>query len=320
MNNKFVKITFLSLLIIIWLLFVKDVSVYAAGFRMDIDGDLYELYQENRVHTDAPAHPDAYDYYDYGWLCKTKGYSSIGNFYIHGSISKKSSEKEMDLYSVNDIIMFGYDYDGSYLEEMNQLELYEDDTDEIKIHGMGSEIYELDDDVDYGLMLVLKSYDGSNWVLESEKIQNNFLEDNKNGNSNFYSTLEEDLVKGTYYRVILLYEFDDDRAGRSYTKIAEEYNFFLCYSKNVVSIQDMEDMHDLKNGESVNYGFIINKNGSSCDVEITSGWNSPYPITYGVNGDYNSYYKNGEYKITITNKVGDSYDYIVSIQEASCII
>ena len=316
MNKKFLNVFFLNILIIVISLFCnKGLSVYANETRENISGDLYELNQSNKVHTDAPSHPDAYDYYDYGWLPKTKNYSPIGNFYIHGSISKKSSEEEMDLYSVNDIIMFGYDYDGSYLEEMNQLELYEDGTDEIKIHGMGSDIYELDDDVDYGLMLVLKSHDGSNWVLESEKIQNNFLEDNKNGNSNFYSTLEEDLVKGTYYRVILLYEFDDDRAGRSYTKIAEEYNFFLCYSKNVVSIQDMEDMHDLKNGESVNYGFIINKNGSSCKVEITAGWNSTCPEPFGVNGDYYSHYFKGEYKITITNKVGESYNYIISIKE-----
>ena len=169
----------------------------------------------------------------------SSGKSELGSMKINGDILNDSTFRNRKAYGLNGNVSFSFSYDGILLDSSNldTWHIRSDDRTAVEdVSFSGS--------INKGVLLILKSRDGSSYELAANPITN-FLADNPNGVSNFYTTSGTDVLNGTFYKIIIAYMsgyrykdawlFED-----KYTDVycMQQYEFYLCDDTANISIHN----------------------------------------------------------------------------------
>ena len=129
--------------------------------------------------------------------------TQAGFLSLSGSIQHQGEYFGSTAYAATETINIAYDYTGVFQtgdpDKWNIV-----DSDEKNLDG-----YKLSKKVEKGTIVIQKSYDGRTWENACDPFYNCFDEKNDKVNLSFlYSIESEDIRKGCYYRVLVLYEME----------------------------------------------------------------------------------------------------------------
>lgn len=194
----------------------------AASARTYVDGKVYELDKDNDYKfSEATSHESSSNTQTYG------------QFSISGTEASLVSSGKKDgvpAYTVSDgNITISYTYTDELLNAANEdWHLVEDKEKNV-------DIYELDNNIQKGALILQRSNDHRNWSNVS--IQTNVFENTPNQNASLYETLDVELINGCYYRLIVVYKlskltdtskvlwvFTDE--DYEHKRVTEVYEFF----------------------------------------------------------------------------------------------
>lgn len=219
----------LTLASIIALFCTAPQTVLAAESEKQINGQVYILDAENGN-------------FDYEGK-KSEGSSSdntYGTLFIKGSVEENGKKDGIIAFNATgqddastdnkdeSEIAFIYQYDSTLLEadDSKDWSLYQDKSKKI-----GNLI--LDEKVEKGAIVVQSSFDGKTW--STDFINTNVFESNpENKDGVLYSTSENQLVNGCFYKVIVAYQTRRQRDNKklfaqyNYQEHVEVYEFYIC--------------------------------------------------------------------------------------------
>lgn len=240
------------------------------------------------------------------------GANSIGVLTIDGNVNYQETYDGFEAYGANGNVTFKYKYSGNYNSDTKtNWNVISDDSKKVAGIDIGKKINK-------GIVLVQKSTNGSNWENATEPITDYFDAATK-GDGIVYSTTDEEIKSGTYYRIIVAYSmkiktgtndgwwfFDSDIYETK--EFVEEYKFYICSNQNHVLIMDSTTRASLSSGQTAQKGFYIDKNGSLASVSVNKvGESAKTAYTY------DSFTEPGEYKITVTTKLGKVYNQTIKV-------
>lgn len=199
------------------------------------------------------------------------GKASIGEMSISGQITKSYMENNIPAFeAARGVLDFVYRYDGYLLEENENgqvLNQYDKQIiDDINIgKNMGK-----------GALIIQKSKDSITWENTTEPLVDFFKNFSKNYSRDsaiVYTTNQDDIKQGYYYRIIVAYEtliktrttglLGTSMDHKEYPKHVEIYKFYLKLSNDILST----DLFSTKAKEAA-YGFEIDKAGTPYDVSV----------------------------------------------------
>jgi len=292
--------------VLLLLFLVIPMTTVAASTR-DISSKLYEL--------------ESSDSYSYGESNLTTsfsyGRSGMGSLSISGDINQDSSFYSVAAYGTTGTVNFSYSYDGAYQDGVVQ------NWNIISESGSSVGGYDLGASIGTGALIIQKSSDGYSYVNAVNPITN-FFSSNPSGAGNFYTTDGDDILQGTFYRVIVAYKMQITTSkgfigiGKKQTtkECVEVYDFYLCINTGTISVHDLSvtasdleneeyDFQVLLKGETLtnnattSKGFSIDKLGTSYLVSVSRNGSS---AVYANDGQ--QFTENGKYTITATTKLG----------------
>ena len=237
----------------------------------------------------------------------------IGTFFVNGEVGHEATLNGTKAYAVDGTLTFGYnctpaDYQTKTKENWNLV------SSDVKAVGDIS----LSKKVSNGVMIIQKSADGKTWENAREPIYNLFSDKKLDYNS-LYSASEEEIKSGTYYRVIVAYEmkqktgtqknwigFQEDVFAFKYS--VEEYDFYLCYSNNPISVQDLTSRTVIANNATVTDGFMIDDHGANATITVKKDTTAPQNAVA-----FQTFTAPGSYTISVTSPIGDSFQNTVKV-------
>ncbi len=240
----------------------------------------------------------------------------IGSFYIQGLINDSSEYNGVKAYGTSGIINFGYDYGGGYnTDDKTNWNLAKSGwfKSEIKI---GDEEIKTSKNIDNGAIVVQKSTDGNTW--ENVASLSNAFGDKTSGRDWLYTTTEDELKQGTFYRAVVAYTMKKQIEPGKFLKaakydertFAEIYTVFLCSDDDYCEVYDLSTRTPISLPGSVSEGFYIKSNDSSATIKVQKDNDTPsYP------DDNTTYNAPGKYTITFTTKLKKEYVHQVTINK-----
>ncbi len=240
---------------------------------------------------------------------------NFGSMLINGDIERQTTKGQVAAYAVNGNVSFGFLYSTDSVQPASDAEWSFVSSDE---KAVGDLIFPKK--IGNGTISIQKSYDNKTWTDACEPIQNAFT-NKKIDFSSVYSTTDEDIKNGTYYRVLILYEMKK-KAGTEkgflgftedvfeYKYCIEEYTFYLSYAWNPVKIINLTDGKVMSGDSKVASGFKIDAGGANVVITIQKD-----------NGDDESaksldaFYSPGLYTISAKSPLGDVFKSKVTITE-----
>ncbi len=237
----------------------------------------------------------------------------IGTFLINGETGRETQINNTKAYTVEGTMTFGYnckpeEYQTETKDNWNLVSCDEKTVGEVS----------LSKKVSNGVMIIQKSFDGMSWEDACDPLYN-FFKNNKVNYNSIYTTTEEEIKRGTFYRVIVAYEmrkktgtqkklfgFKEDIFELKYC--VEKYDFYLCYAKNPISIRDLTTRTVVANDGTVSDGFMIDDNGANATITIKRDINAPQSAVA-----FQSYTTPGLYTVSVTSPVGDSFQIVVKV-------
>ncbi len=250
---------------------------------------------------------------------KTETFScgtQAGFLSLSGSIQHQGDYYGTTAYAATECINIAYDYTGVFQtgdpDKWNIV-----DSDEKNVDGT-----KLSKKIEKGTIVIQRSYDGRNWENACDPIYNCFDEKNDKVNLSYlYSIDSNDIRKGTYYRVLVLYEMKKRTGTESavfglsekdvyVTKYyIEKYDFYVCYGANPVQMYNVMDRStSVSNYGTVESGFMIDTNNTNVSLSVTRDSFTPVSAL-----NYQSFFTPGRYSIVSTNPIGDSFTSVVTV-------
>ena len=233
------------------------------------------------------------------------GRSALGTFYIQGAINDPTEFNGVKAYGTSGNITFGYDYNNSFQTgTATDWNLIDSGWFEGKISIAGEEI-KPSKNIDKGAIVIQKSSDGKTW--ENVASLSNVFSTKTTGRDSLYTTTDEDMKQGMYYRAVVVYSMKKQTKaggfagwGEEYDKrtFAEVYTVFLCSDNDYCSVYDLTYRTQMALPATVEEGFYIQKNGSSATVKVQRENGS---VWYA--GENATYTDPGKYTITITTQL-----------------
>ena len=253
---------------------------------------------------------DSYDFeessdYNYSGSTSTTNHlygDPIGKIKISGDIEKETTFRGNKAYCVNGNISISYEYDGAYQDNDSADWNLESDSEK------SAAGYKFDSKIGKGVLIIEKSKDGQTWNKSAE--YTNFFENNKTGINDLLKTSDNEIIGGTYYRITVAYKMQR-QTGKfwgflwpeyEHKKFADVYTFYVLKDSNPVVIKDIITHTAVPSSNSVNYGFIIDKSGSTCKVDVKKDGKIHSGIKDGA-----SFFDPGTYNIDITTNFGTKY-------------
>ena len=238
------------------------------------------------------------------------GKGSIGELFIYGNITERSSYDGYTAFAAGKDIVMRYKYDGSYQsKEKEEWNLKSD-----KGKSVGD--IELQKKIALGAVVIQKSSDGKNWTDAREAITDFF--DKNSGLVEIGSISSVDIKNGTYYRVIVAYEVGK-KVGKTgnviktdeyeYKRCTEVYEFYVHYNTNPIIVREINTRKDISKEILCQDGFLIDKNFSSDSVTLSKGGSKTEV------DDFMSVYDPGNYTIDIESAVGKRYQYNIRVKD-----
>ncbi|SDB05031.1 hypothetical protein SAMN02910317_00177 [Ruminococcaceae bacterium FB2012] len=247
--NKVCFSFFISLLIISLFCF----PAFAEKTETPINGIIYE-FDEDTDYTVSQ------DYYK----GNTNFVLPAGKMKLTGDMQTRGIENGVVSYEVleGDSFTISYTFNEYYLRSNeSNWHIIEDD---------GEEVYgtELDDDIDYGAVILLTSLDHEHWYLDKAVL--NVTQNTVNPEP--FQSNEVQLSTGCYYRIIVAYMLGKE--GSENKRVAELYEFHAQYKSAERKNYDQERHYEFKENILVNAGSI---DGFAETNEITTddihfGW------------------------------------------------
>lgn len=165
------------------------------------------------------------------------------------------------------------------------------------------------DKVKEGSAVIQKSYDGINWITEEKTVQN-ILDPKNEGLIDICIVNFDDIKKGIYYRIYILYELKMNK-GNIHSYCTEEYTFYLCYNNDPVKIVDITGRNIIQDQGEVRDGFVIENCGANSKVEVKRGT----VVEKNTFESQNSFYKPGNYTIITESPTGVKKEYHITVTE-----
>lgn len=240
------------------------------------------------------------------------GKNSLGTIFLEGDIVENKEYNGVQAYGVNDCVQLRYSYDGS-LNNLIASVWQLSSSDKKSVCGIN-----LSKNVGEGTIIVQTSKDGRDWKNVCEKKDCFGKANNVKDQDLFYTTSVDEIMQGTYYRILVAYQMKRQtkeaalfqNAEYEYRNCIEEYVYFICTNQNYVVLRDLSNKSVLASDSSVYRGFYIDKCGSEDEVIVRNGKGG-----VSVASQNDSYLSAGEYKVEITTKLGKKYVYNVNVRE-----
>jgi len=269
----------------------------------------YEIQEDNDISLSDSSAVNKFSY----------GKNAVGHFALSNTDDRVSEYDGCKTYFAEGPVSFNYSYDGSYQtenkEEWNLASYDSKKIGDIKTKKNGKS----------GEVLIQKSEDGKKWETVADCAD--FFKENPNGKDGIYTASEDELMQGTYYRVIVAYQMKRKTGviNETVSKIpglgslvdkyqvincAEVYKFYLSYGKNPVTLQDIGSTKDVSDSATVQRGFKILKNHSGATVTVSYN-----DRTEEKAKDYASFYEPGQYVITTVCRTGEKYHSNIQVTE-----
>ena len=236
--------------------------------------------------------------------------TKIGSFNLYSVQEKGLSINGFSSYLSNSPITIGYSYNGTSYRETGK-----DDWHLASDSGKAIAGTELSEKINMGTLIVQTSTSGKTWGAPVFEV-NNLFTDKKLDRNNLYTISKEDLKQGKYYRVIVAYEMEK-RIENSFFRdtydhlyCTEVYQFYAGFSGDPVVFRDIITRKTLRTDETVQSGFVIDKNGSSNTVKVKKGeedWKEVQSLT--------SVTQSGKYKIEVETPLGKKYNYNIEVAD-----
>lgn len=245
------------------------------------------------------------------------GRSGMGSLTISGDINQDSTFYSVAAYGTTGNICFSYSYDGAYQDGISE------NWNIVSESGSSFGGYDLGASIGTGVLIIQKSSDGYTYVNAVNPITN-FFSSNPSGASDFYTTDGNDILQGTFYRVIVAYKMQITTSKgflgigkKQETKeCIEVYDYYLCMNTGTISVHDLSvtasdfeneeyDLQVLLKGETLTNnatttkGFSIDKLGTSYLVSVSKNGGTPVYVQDGQ-----QFTENGKYTITTITKLG----------------
>lgn len=281
--------------------FFFAINVFASETSMNVFGTSYELADESTFNTNGKTNSSM--------LCYGK--KSLGRMVVVGDIGTQGDYNGTTAYSVNDSICFKYTYNGDF-NKKEKTDWQITSSDEKAVNGN-----ELQKKVQDGVIIIQKSIDGKSWEDATEPIYDVFGKANTDKEKDIiYSVSKDEIMHGTYFRVIVAYRMERQTTAGGFMKAAEyerksfleEYRFYVCTDKNYVAIRDVNSKEMINNGATILNGFYVDKCGSDdkVTVKLKNG-------AIKTAGQYDSFVDPGDYYVEITTKLNKKYYYKVKV-------
>jgi len=244
------------------------------------------------------------------------GKNSLGSVIVSGNVDKVDSFRNVQAYGVTDNVTISYKYDGSF-QNGNKTDWNIKSDSQKKVKGIS-----LNSKIKTGALIVEKSSDNQTWNKISE--YTDVFAVNKSGISELVKTSTADINAGVYYRITVAYAMTKvvQEKGWSWDwhfwpedtyethECVEVYLFYICNDKNQVVLRDIITRNEIKDKSQAQYGFSIDKMGSSYRVDVTNNGK-----TYSNVADGFTFTEIGKYEVQITSKFGDIFSYSVSVTD-----
>ena len=287
------------------MLFAMTIKTKASETVYTLNANIYESMGDESDHNTS--NEKKVNRFSYGG-------SSLGSMSLSGSFNDLSSFNGFAAYSATGQLTIGYQYKGEYQSgDKEKWNIISDDGKEVSGQSLSKKIGE-------GTIIVQKSTNGLTWENAVDPIRDVFTSDD-NDLSNLYTISDEELKRGTYYRVFVAYGMKHyshteevwwilpDKDIYDYIYCTEIYQFYACYGINTVNFRDLVSRDNLRSGATVANGFIIDKNGSSSSVQIAKDGGSPTVVS----GLRTSVYKPGDYVITVKTPLNQEFKYTITV-------
>ena len=229
------------------------------------------------------------------------GEKTLGTLSIDGEILETQPYNNVTAYTAVDELRFRYYYDGDYQND-NKNDWNLTDSDAKKISGCDT-----DGKIKCGGLLVQSSSDGENW--DKEIVKTDVFSSNKSELTDFYTINEKEIRKGTYYRIVIVYEMKkkigENKLGIDKYKNArfmEVYKCYVGYGADPISFKDINSGTESNEQAEFIDGFILDKGGSNFDVSVSKDGDTSKKVS-----NYTAFTKKGTYDFTITSELGKQY-------------
>ena len=233
------------------------------------------------------------------------GQKTAGTFSLSGTTRHDSNKKGYIACASSSGITIGYKYDGVLHNKKKEAwHIVSDSGKSINGQKLKSKVQE-------GTIIIQKSTDASHW--EDVKIAYNAFVDKKLDRSKLYKTPIEDLKTGMFYRVICAYKIERKTGtGTGFLWIPydentskyclEVYSFYAYYGENPIICRDLISGRSCSANATVDYGFVIDKNGTSNKVTVSKGKGSEHTAN-----NYETITEPGAYTIRVEDQIGKAY-------------
>ena len=223
--KKFINLCLITMLMINLISFYNNaLIVFAKGNDIEVAGTKYGFDEKNDyVFEDAISVESS---------SKTETY---GKFYISGNVESSDMHNNYLSYAIDEgLFTISYDYDDKLLNA-NEDELHLSSDDGKKINGK-----RINSKIQKGTIIIQTSKDGDIWCDAS--LMSDIFEKTPINKEPIYESTDIQLINGTYYRVIVVYELKQRTKDNKYwvdeyktNKYAEVYEFY-AYNRNAASV------------------------------------------------------------------------------------
>lgn len=231
-----------------------------------LNGDIYEFGKKSEYEVDSSA-PSA----------DTDTSIRLGTLSINGDIQKNYEKNGISAYEIADGAVFSLDF--KYISSLKDA-----GTDDWHLIKDGKDVVngsELDDDIDYGALILQTSFDGNKWVDCKSYVD--LSGDKKFGDEQINNI---QLANGCYYRIIAAYEIEkrtkDNRFVDDYDtkKMAQVYTFYASY-KTIDTVPTGEKFFFYAGAKNATYTVKTKKNNYAGSETISKddphyGWDLGY--------------------------------------------
>ena len=236
--------------------------------------------------------------------------SKVGSLNLSNVQEKGISINGFPSYLSNSSITIGYSYNGNAYRETEKDRWHLESDSGKAVAGI-----KLSGKIKMGTLIVQMSTSGRTWDTPVFEV-NDLFTDKKLDRNNLYTISKEDLKQGKYIRVIVAYEMEKRvennifRDTYDYLYCTEVYQFYVGYNGDPVVFRDIMTRKTVHSDETVQSGFVIDKNGSSNTVNVKKGsedWKEVQSLT--------SITQAGKYKIEVSTPLGKKYSYNLEVTD-----
>ncbi|MBR7000327.1 MAG: hypothetical protein IKI01_06880 [Lachnospiraceae bacterium] len=272
----------------------EDESVMRYYFR----GDVYQLKEKSGYNYSETDRVDQLPF----------GRKYAGDFYVTGDDVRVKSHRSYTAYGTTGSITFGYSYDNSL--KSGEWHLCDDGQESVNGN-------KLSKDVDSGAVIIEKSYDMVNWTVEDT--WRDFFSKHPKGETSLYTTEEDDVKRGVYYRVTIAYKLDKvtenpwyKKDDHEYVECVEVYSFYVGDYRSQLHLREIYSGDETSlDDKFITYGFSVMCDSTESMVYVKG----PEETSESLAPQYSVFTKPGKYSIRVLTALEDEFKYEVAIRE-----